>query len=322
VHPRKLRSLGRAFGGMLKGLLAIILLCLAVWGLEVYSPEMFWVSSAATGGETAHPLRGVFTGAVFVLLVALSLYIALAALLASLRMNGMPLTLVLWVLMMIPGVGLFVLLFVYLQTKYQLKANGVRTGFLGVDWRSYPAVTSGHEHLPAGMSDPAAVFTFVLISIAGSLALASVVGLFFLSSLPSFLDALIRQNPASSLTEVRPMAEAALDQEDDFVEPPWDTMEEVEEFTEIDDDVLPETVQRAPEATEPGPVMIAMREWTNREGVVMRAELRSVALNAEGKYEGTFVRNDGKTFQYRIARLSDSDIATVKSAMESPKLDL
>ena len=34
---------------MLKGLLAIILLCLAVWGLEVYSPEMFLVSSAATG---------------------------------------------------------------------------------------------------------------------------------------------------------------------------------------------------------------------------------------------------------------------------------
>ncbi|MCB1097931.1 MAG: hypothetical protein KDN22_20330 [Verrucomicrobiae bacterium] len=292
-------------------MLALILLCIVVWALEVYSPEKFGLLTIATRGGGLDSARGFYIGAIVIFFIAFWLYTNLAALVASVRMNGLPLTLFIWALMVIPGVGLVMVLFLYLQAKYQLKTNGVRLGLFGVDRRSYPPVTGENEHLPAGMSDAAALLIFFLISIAGSLTLVGVAGVFFFTSLPNLVETFIPQGHGSSGDKEVLKAELE-DDGDGFVEPPWDTMESVEEYTEIDDDVLPEIVPDEPEAPK---VLIAMRDWTNRNGVVMRAELRSVALDAEGKYEGMFIREDGNTFQYRIARLSGPNIDLVKAAI-------
>lgn len=61
--------------------------------------------------------------------------------------------------------------------------------------------------------------------------------------------------------------------------------------------------------------MFAMREWTSSDGRKMRAELSHVFRNDDGLFAGHFVREDGKSFDMPVGRLSPEDLAEVKKAM-------
>lgn len=61
--------------------------------------------------------------------------------------------------------------------------------------------------------------------------------------------------------------------------------------------------------------LIAEREWTNKQGQKLRAELVSASLNASGLFEGTFRRPSGEEFSFPIGRLSDADVQLVRQAM-------
>ena len=235
----------------------------------------------------------VYSGTMAVIFFVVVLYLSIAFLLASLRVNGMIGTLVLWVLAVIPCVGLAVMLVVYLQASSALKRNGVRRGFLGVDRDSYPALTPENAHLPAGMSDGAAITLFITI------AMASVTGLALLLFTfgPTWLDRV----PIRDRNPSEPEATSAAEQGDAAA------------------NAVSESV-RGPLSFDPTPaVLVEMREWTNREGKTMRAELISVTPGTDGELEGEFVRDDGKEFTYRIPDLSDADISLIKTRLRTAR---
>jgi hypothetical protein len=62
-------------------------------------------------------------------------------------------------------------------------------------------------------------------------------------------------------------------------------------------------------------VLVPSRKWTDRSGRTMEASLISAAPDEQGYMQGTFERLDGKRFELPIGRLSDEDVAVVKTAL-------
>lgn len=81
------------------------------------------------------------------------------------------------------------------------------------------------------------------------------------------------------------------------------------------------TVAR-PVASAPAPAqapargpLIPERDWTNKQGQTLRAELVSASLNASGLFEGIFRRPNGEEFAFPIGRLSEGDVQLVRQTM-------
>lgn len=72
-----------------------------------------------------------------------------------------------------------------------------------------------------------------------------------------------------------------------------------------------------PQVVNPDPEpLVPIKTWTHRDGRKLESALKSVAKNAEGKYEGTFMRANGETFAFLIGSLSDDDVSVVKTQMQ------
>ena len=61
--------------------------------------------------------------------------------------------------------------------------------------------------------------------------------------------------------------------------------------------------------------LIGNREWTDKRGRKLEAELVSASLDPQGLFEGLFRRPSGEEFTYRIGLLLESDVELVKNAL-------
>jgi hypothetical protein len=73
-------------------------------------------------------------------------------------------------------------------------------------------------------------------------------------------------------------------------------------------------------SSSPSAPLIPNREWTDKRGRKLQAELLTATLNPQGLFEGTFRRPSGEEFTCRIGMLAEQDVALVKETLTAKGL--